>query len=176
MNKDIKSKILITMQTIHDCGESDHEEIVQALMSQGLSQLEAEVFHAFVPLAFGRVFIVEQVGITASDSVSIFHEDSGAYLSLQFKDEPVYLEAYKLAREMSLIGAASPEQLKSTISYSAEVHAISQAVNAGTKVEKLKGGTLHPSVLVHLSQAAGFEDRYPQLAQQLRKASSRPSP
>ena len=176
MSEDVKSKVLSTIEAIRNYGEKGEGEVVKALISQGIGELDAEVFVAFVPLAFGRVFLVEKlqekIKISTSENVSIFHKKSGAYLSLQLQDEPVYIEAYKIAKEMSLTSKISTEQLQSVIFYGAEANTINNALRSGATLESLNGAKISHPVLMNLGQIDGFESRYHQFSRQFQKDSS----
>ena len=170
MSEDIKGKVLTTIEAIKSYGEKGEMEVANALISHGMSELEAEIFVAFVPLAFGRVFLLERlrekIRISTSENISIFHEKSNSYLSLPLQDEPVYVEAYKIAKEISSTGRISAEQLQSIIFYGAEADTINNALRSGATLESLNGAKINPPVLMNLGQIEGFESRYPQISQQ----------
>lgn len=108
----------------------DDGDLVDLLHGNGLAREESERLVAFLPIAFGRVVIahIGKVSFTTDYRV----KETGKTYSLS--DEPIFVEALKLAAEGYHSGLFSRESFTAVALRSPELDAVNKALNDGTDI------------------------------------------
>lgn len=110
------------------------DTIVQQLAATGVAPVTAEQVVAFVPLAFGRVFL-DGLGITFADEYTA--PKDGAQVRRPLKAHPVYRAAQAAAMKAQREEGA---QFANVALRSSECSAVNNALNAGASPENLVCG------------------------------------
>ncbi len=110
--------------------EKDDSEIVATLIEDGLGLAAAERVAAFLPIAFGRVVLSHLAKITFTTDY-VIHE-TGQTRSLS--SEPIFTAALALATESYHSGILAKETFSAIATRSAEMAAVSKAMNDGADV------------------------------------------
>lgn len=74
-------------------------ELVHRLVTNGLTETEAEALVAFVPMAFAHE-VLSAAGVTLPDTFLVRDSETGANVRGILKDDPVFIAARALARLM----------------------------------------------------------------------------
>lgn len=108
----------------------DDGELVNHLCNEGFGLEESERLVAFLPIAFARVVIAHlaKVSFTADYRVK---ETNRVYL---LSDEPIFVEAIKLATESYHNGLIAREAFTALASRSPELDAVNKALNDGADI------------------------------------------
>ena len=121
-----------------DLVTADHEisedEIYRQLADAGMSDAMADRSYKFTQIAWGRVFL-DGMGIDFSDDYLWLNADGTLAESGRLSEEPFYTAAMRLANQYALTPAFA--RLAMT---SADVHAINDALNAGSDPKDLVTG------------------------------------
>lgn len=110
------------------------DDLVDALCAEGHDRRLAMRVVEFMPLAFVRVLLAG-TGVDLSDRYIRVGQDGRADVERALADEPVYRAALDLARS-----GLSREQMLAIAGGAAELNAISQALEAGSRLEDLTCG------------------------------------
>ena len=124
---------------VENAGKED-SELIAHLIHQGVAERIAERLVAFLPLAFGRVVIENTARVTFSDKFEVYATGEEKTLS----QEPVYSEAFRLARDIYRSGQIPREQFLAVANRSAELGAVTKALSDGADIN---GASLNAVVL-----------------------------
>jgi hypothetical protein len=113
-------------------------EALDSLVKAGLAEGDAAAVLQLVPMAFGRVLLLE-MGVTSFEDEFHVKDDKGDWVPFRLSDQPAYCEGMKLALAAFYHGALPREAFAAVATRSAEVGAASKALDAGSTI---KGGTL----------------------------------
>ena len=105
------------------------------LILAGLTKQEAHDAQRFIPLAFGRE-VLNGTGVTLPDTY--VRADANGQQERALKDEPFYTEAMRLAP--AIASELGMEVFSAVAFQSAELHAVNNALNAGSQPEDLVAG------------------------------------
>ncbi|NKJ44252.1 MULTISPECIES: hypothetical protein [unclassified Novosphingobium] len=123
--------------------EYSDERKVEGLRRQGFSEGEALRLVALLPLAFSRA-VLEKLGVRHFvHQINVIRSD-GSILIADLKRQPEYIGGLKLARRHCAHGRMDHEIFKLIVSSSADIDAVSKALNAGADI---KGATIASSLL-----------------------------
>ncbi|MDH6307618.1 hypothetical protein M2451_000068 [Dysgonomonas sp. PFB1-18] len=117
-------------------GDKDNEEIQRELVREGMLETDVEKAIVFMPLAFGRIFLK---GITTAEfpDEAIVIDDTEKETTINLSDEPIYMEAYRLAEKIATESCVNMDHFKQIFLQSAELNAFNNALNEGAKLEDL---------------------------------------
>jgi hypothetical protein len=126
---------LIEAAEIIAAGVGDDEEVVvQRLVQRGFEVGIAHRLLAFVPSAFARP-LLERLGVTDFAAEMEVSTRSGETFPVRLRDQPEYVASLALARDHFRHGILAREVFEAIVYSTAEVDAVSKALNAGGKVE-----------------------------------------
>lgn len=114
-------------------GSSDRVLLRTLLVRAGLSRWEAVAAMRFIPLALGRAILLEGLGIALPDSYLLVNGDAREERKLA--DEPFFRGTKFIAT--TLAADYGPGLLGQVALLSAEVHAVNEALNAGSQAQDL---------------------------------------
>ncbi len=125
-----RDQLIKVMQHFVGTSDMDDCDLVNLLHGKGLTREESERLVAFLPIAFARVAIVHigKVGFTTDYRV----KETGKIFSLS--DEPIFVEALKLATESYHSGLVSRDSFAAVALRSPELVAVNKALNAGEDI------------------------------------------
>jgi hypothetical protein len=126
-------------------GEDDMA-IERQMMENGLSLSDAEKANAFIPLAFGRVFLK---GITTAEfsDEAIITDGTGNEKTISLNDEPIYTSSYLLAEKIMKEGCVNKEHFQNLFIQSAEFNAYNNALKDGAKAEDMNNARFDVPVI-----------------------------
>ncbi|SFD75485.1 hypothetical protein [Pseudoalteromonas denitrificans] len=113
--------------------------ITQNIKRLGLSLKESERITAFIPSAFCRVALSEQLDIEFLDSYKVNNLEK----QFSYSDEPIYQTAIELASEIMNYKPELSEIFNSIVVRSAECNVINKALNEGADIT---GNSLSPVI------------------------------
>lgn len=143
------------MAANHNRSEGD---IVEELMTCGATELQAELWLAFIPLGLGRALISRLspgAPILCADSAHIRDCEMNRDYEVQLSEVEEFVVAARLGEETFMTGIIPREQFTLVVRLSAEVNAANSALNAGKPVA---GSRIYPPVLLRLAGTDGFEN------------------
>lgn len=108
---------------------------IDVLAEGGIDRKTAEDIHAFLPIAFGRL-LLDRMKVVYPDEYVLINRDGGFRKDLPLWDEPVYRRAMLLAPGFAF-SQRYGEAFKYVALCSAEIDAVNNALNAGSKPEDL---------------------------------------
>lgn len=130
MNRTELMRAATVMAANPSCGD---DEVVQLLVDDGFDSAVAHRLVAFLPSAFARP-VLESLGVSNfSNKVSVPRSESRCF-SVRLSDQPEYVAALDLAREHRAIGIIEPHVFESIVNGTAEINAVSNALNEGIDV------------------------------------------
>jgi hypothetical protein len=110
----------------------DDQAVIDALKQAGIGENRAFELVIWVPMAFGRA-VLERLDVKLPSTFQLTASDGKILTRRRFSDEPVYVEAYRIATAL-----AQPEFHFLTIgSRSAEFQAVNAALLQGSEVKNL---------------------------------------
>ncbi|WNG37225.1 hypothetical protein F0U61_28785 [Archangium violaceum] len=130
--------------------DRDDELIYEELRSQGATPLEAEKLVAYLPLAFGQV-LVQHMGPRFPDSALFVTAGTRNERPVFLPEDPLWCESIRLAEEAIADGSLTRDQFNAIALRSSTLHALNNALNAGSKPEDL---VFAPSVITLSAEAA----------------------
>jgi hypothetical protein len=139
-------KIQRFLDTITSNSHEDLDALVQALVSQDISAEDAECLIAFVPMAFAQVLLSPQ-GVKFQDAFLIRDFETNVSAKGLLGDEPLYVSARELAKEMAQGDDDSRRRLEEIASTSAEY---SVAMQLAGNPRDLRGIVLTEAVLARV--------------------------
>lgn len=128
---------------IYQSRDLDDTAIVAEVIRQGIPASQAELTVALLPLAFGRV-LLNRLPVRFSDEITFIPVSGGLRRSIKLDDFPLFRQAYDFAKHAYTHGAITQDEFRVLAFRSAEVHAVNNALNAGSRPENL---VLIPPVL-----------------------------
>ena len=143
--------ILRVLQVLASSPDSAEDEVVAALVADGVGRVRAEKLAALVPLAFGRVLIAHMASVSFSTHALVGHP-SGERVDL--RSEPLFLRALEIATRLFHEGPRHLFQPAATMS--AELQAVNNALNSGVK--DLSGSTFADPILMRLTAKEWRDD------------------
>lgn len=114
-------------------GDLSEEELAERLIADGFAESTAYRLAAFLPSAFARP-VLEELGVTDFAPACVVTED-GAEIRVFLEDQPEYCAALALARAHRETGTIPPEVYRAIVNGTAEIDAISNALNDGMDIE-----------------------------------------
>ena len=130
----VNNQQLIRAATIiANAGDLSDEELAQRPIDDGFEEPVAYRLVAFLPSAFARP-VLEELGVSNFAPASVPTED-GREFSVVLDNQPEYRAALALAREHRRKGVIPHEVFKAVVDSSAEIDAISNALNEGAEVD-----------------------------------------
>jgi hypothetical protein len=133
-----RSQIIAAIEAMARAPHLGGAEQLQALFDLGFDEAEANRIVAFFPVALSRP-IIEQLGVSQfSDRASVPLENGG-WLDVSLMDQPEYAAALSAARDHVANGTLPHEAFKTVVLSSADVAAVSEALNKG---QDIKGGCI----------------------------------
>ncbi|MDB5704299.1 MAG: hypothetical protein JWN66_1415 [Sphingomonas bacterium] len=141
-------RIIVAASILAENMAADEPAVVAALVARGFSPGEAHRLVAFLPLAFSQP-IVEEFGATIAPKISIRTAEGGSIVATLVR-QPEYVGALALAREHRRSGRMDQEIYKAIVNSSAEIDALSNALNAGAE---LSGAVLAAALVGHACSA-----------------------
>ena len=131
----IVEAIKIALPVFAEHKNSDWEVLETALIGAGIEPSLTAKLLEFMPLAFGRVFL-DGMGIKFAENYTRYNDLSGQSKESKLLDEPVYAESFWAASQIVEYQAAG-EAFNAVAFRSSELHAVNEALNAGSKPENL---------------------------------------
>ena len=126
---------LIEAAEIIAAGVGDDEEVVvQRLLERGFEPDVAHRLLAFLPSAFARP-LLERLGVTDFATDMEISTRSGKTFPVRLDDQPEYVAALALARDHFQHGILAREVFEAIVYSTADVAAVSKALNAGADAE-----------------------------------------
>lgn len=124
--------VLRTLEAYANTAPGSEDDIVNRLCSSGVPRVVAERLIALVPLAFGRVLISHMAKVEFPTTVVLEARD-GSQRSCDLSKDRLFASALEIAVVMYHDG---PRHLfQAAAIASAELSAVNQALNAGSKLE-----------------------------------------
>ena len=121
MSKELVGIVLQSLRAIARDDLTSEDEVVDALVLEGVNRITAEKLLALVPLALGRV-LVSKLGITDFPPVFNLRMEHGSYAVLPIADEKIYQCAMRIGEDLVVNG---PRRLfEAAAPCSAEVRAL----------------------------------------------------
>lgn len=114
-----RQKVQLFLDTIARNSHEDLDALVQALLPQDISAEDAECLIAFVPMAFAQVLLSPQ-GVKFQDAFLIRDFETKVSAKGLLKNEPLYITAHELAKEMAQGDDACKRRLEEVAATSAE--------------------------------------------------------
>lgn len=147
----IEKHVLDVLVKISQAIEPDEFDFENSLLESGCQAALAEILDDYIPSAFGQVFLHE-LGIVPSGTYQ------RCMLNGDFSSETTYTDdgIWKLVEPIALKMSLSQETRKVfalVASHSAESDAVVNAVNAGQKLEQLKGSVFTSKYLAPLKHS-----------------------
>ena len=96
---DIEKEVTRYVELTAEHEDGDLDSLVHRLMSDGITETEAEALIAFVPMGFAHE-LLSGVGVTLPETFLVRDFDTGASASGMLKNERVYEASRALARRM----------------------------------------------------------------------------
>jgi hypothetical protein len=115
--------------------DSSEGQIVTALVEAGFDEALAVRMVEFIPLAYSRVWLAGR-GVEFSDCYLRMNADGETYTEYKLEDEHVYREAVATAQS-ELDAGSGFDELFPIFGRSAELKAINNALNGGSKLEDM---------------------------------------
>ena len=119
------------------------EKALDHLIAAGFEKGQAHRIVAFFPTALARP-VLEKLGVTGFVKATSVIGDDGQEVKFDLARQPEYVAALRAGREHRKTGCLPHDETKAIIFVSADVDAISKALNDGCDV---KGGTIASSYL-----------------------------
>jgi hypothetical protein len=114
--------------------DKDDEDLVQEMVRSGETLEIAERVVVFLPIAFSRVVISHMANVTFSEEFKVKETNQlGSLLN-----EPIYVEALKLACESYHSGTISGDVFTAIATRSHEIDAVNKALNASVDINGSK--------------------------------------
>jgi hypothetical protein len=132
----------------------DDGQVEQELLRRGVAAALAEECVTFGPMAWGRE-VVEQLGVTCSPLFRLHSLVDGTERDMPLANEFAYAWARAMIGLYRTVDRNAVFKLVAT--RSAEVNAVSNALNGGVSATELKSSSLQPS-LVHFRRTVGKVD------------------
>ncbi len=125
-----RDQLIQAVQYFVVASDMDDGDLVKLLHGKGLTTEDSERLVAFLPIAFSRVVIahIGKVSFTTDYRV----KETGEICSLS--DEPIFVEALKLATESYHSGPVPRESFSAVALRSPELDAVNKALNAGEDI------------------------------------------
>lgn len=117
---------------------ADDGAILRELAAGGMGRRDAGRAVALVPLAFGRV-LLGTLGVRSAATAVLRSVRTGEDTPFRLEDDPIYVQARQLAETAYARGAMEREEFAAVALRSAEVDAVNQALQAGSRPEDLQG-------------------------------------
>ena len=111
------------------------DEAFDSLVKAGLAEGDAAAMLQLLPLAFGRVLLLE-MGVERFEDEFQVKDDRGEWVSFRLSDQPAYREGMKLALAAFYHGALPRTAFAAVATRSAEVGAASKALDAGSTIKR----------------------------------------
>jgi hypothetical protein len=140
--------------------DSDDDAIVDALVSLGASNPRANRLVAFIPMAFVRV-LLRSMPIRFPETARLYDPDTDSVLpgELRLSDEPIFVEASRLAEEALTHGTLTRAGFEAVAFRSAEAHVINQLLKSGSEPRDV---SLTPAHIVLFGDEAGDVQHVPE--------------
>jgi len=138
-----RARLIKAAETLARTWQGDEDEQIAALRQEGFDEGEAHRLIAFLPLAFSRP-ILEELGVRHFVPQVSAQTADGTVVQATLMRQPEYAAALKLARAHRKKGAMDHEVYKLIAGSSAEVDAVSKALNEGADI----AGTAVASALI----------------------------
>lgn len=155
----LRDDILTTTAVMEEVITLGEHAVVERLVAQGYSELQAELLVAFVPLGLGRAVIARlpaDTPLTLPDTALIRDFDTGRDLEIQLSNVPEFMTALVLGEEAFMTGIIPQGQFSASCN-SVELNLISEALNAG---HEIGGARISSPILLRLAGVSGFADWY----------------
>jgi hypothetical protein len=121
----------------------------QALLGLGADAEEAKLLADYIPSACGRAFLRE-IGMVPSDTYQRLGEDGRPGPSQRFSDDPMWRGVENFVESLR---SGSRKQFSLAAQHSAEVAAVSKAVNAGKTLAELRGSHVATAFITPLKKS-----------------------
>ena len=151
-----RGRLLQAVELLSKHGDLDDESLVAELTNAGFSTVEANLLVVLLPSAFSRP-LLEKAGITDFASSISAPTRRGGRVDIPFRTWPMYGEAVTLAREHYQSGILNQDAYKRITLRSAEVNALSRALNEGADV---KGGSIACAIVWPCAEDLGYETQF----------------
>lgn len=128
--------VTLAARTIAAClqtGQKNHEV---ALRAAGFDSGPAIRFANFLPMAFARPAL-EQLGVTQFSPTVFVNLVDGRRIDVRLDRQPEYVAGLKLARQHRSIGCMPHDIYVAVAESSADIDAVSNALNAGVDLKEL---------------------------------------
>jgi hypothetical protein len=129
---EIEAQIQIYIDYLLSHPQADDEAVVNALKEAGIGEYRAFELVLWVPMAFGRA-VLERPDFKLPSTFQLMASDGQKFLRRRFSDEPVYVEAHRIATALAepgfsflVIGGRS-----------AEFQAVNEALLKGSELKNL---------------------------------------
>jgi hypothetical protein len=143
-------RVLTVVDLIGERPDRSDDDIVQALVRDGVAKVDAELLVRFVPAAFTWV-LLRKMGVSSFPCTFIVYDREQRPVELPIASEHYFTSALLIAYDVTTHGFSariSRAAFESVVSRSAEMAAANKALEAG---EDLAGGTRGPPVLLGIT-------------------------
>jgi hypothetical protein len=123
-------------QAISLMSRQSDDEVLEKLLAQGMPRPQAEKMIALIPLAFGRL-LLQSMKVGLANTAILQNPATGKSREIRLDQDPTFIEASRIALEAQIHGHLSQEQSRNLMLRGAEVDAVNQAMDAGSKPEDL---------------------------------------
>jgi len=138
-----EARLIQAAETLARTLELGEDEQVAALKREGFDEGQAHRLVAFLPMAFSRP-VLEELGVRHFVSEVTAREPDGTLVSAELMRQPEYAAGLKLARSHRTRGVMDHEVYKLIAGSSADIDAVSNALNEGRDIV---GGTIASSLV-----------------------------
>jgi hypothetical protein len=128
-----RSELIEAAEIIAEGIDLDEDELIQRLVDRGFETSVAHRLVAFMPSALARP-VLEELGVTNFAECMAISLSGGGDVYVRLQDQPEYVAVLALAREHRRHGILKPETYRAIVGETAEIDAISNALNAGANV------------------------------------------
>jgi hypothetical protein len=133
-----EARLILAAEKLAEKLQLDEEQQVEALKNAGFEEGEANRLVVFLPLAFSRPAL-EELGIEHFAPVVGATNADGTPFEVLLARQPEYVVGLEVARKHRRMGFMDQEVFASIAGSSAEIDAVSKALNAG---EDIRGGAI----------------------------------
>jgi hypothetical protein len=129
------------------------EDVVVALMRDGVGEVDAELLIRFVPCAMSFA-LLKRMGLSKFPSTFQVQDSAGGWVEMPLAAEHYFSAALGVGYDVTTRGyteRVSRETFQAVTLRSAEMNAVNQFFEAGGTVEKLAGSTFSPPTVIGIT-------------------------
>ena len=148
MPTDWRRAVMVAANLLESNPHLDDDDWVAGLQTSGLTEDEARVTVAMLPVAFGRAWLIEH-GMTRFANSFRAYDGKDRAVAIKYSRQPVFQAAVDLALAASHHGALERRHFESIAARSVEVKIVLHVRNSGENIDaaQIVSGVMAPSSL-----------------------------